>query len=79
MGVFIQITVHPERLSSEISHQLVQLCPVDIFELKDGRVSVKGEEEDECTLCRLCLEAAPRGAVTIYKTYCDQRLASMGT
>ena len=78
MGVFIQISVDTIRLDPALSQELVTLCPVDIFGLKDGELIVKPEQEDECTLCELCLHAAPAGAIRILKTYSGETLVSQG-
>lgn len=77
MGVFIQISVDEDRLTPERAEQIASLCPVDIFAL-DGKgvLGVRPEQEDECTLCELCLDAAPAGALTIRKTYKDEQLVS---
>jgi NAD-dependent dihydropyrimidine dehydrogenase PreA subunit len=78
MGIFIQITADQQRLTSDTSQQLVRVCPVDIFALEGERLVVRPDEEDECTLCELCLRAAPPGAITIRKTYNGQTLVSDG-
>jgi NAD-dependent dihydropyrimidine dehydrogenase PreA subunit len=78
MGVFIQITVHKDGLSPALSQQIAAICPVDIFAVEDGQLVIRPEEEDECTLCELCLKAAPPGAIHIYKTYSGETLVSMG-
>jgi NAD-dependent dihydropyrimidine dehydrogenase PreA subunit len=78
VGVFIQITVQQEALSPALSQQIAGVCPVDIFAVEDARLVIKPEEEDECTLCELCLKAAPAGAIRIYKTYSGETLVSAG-
>lgn len=78
MGVFIEITVDETRIGSEVAPALVQRCPVDIFALDRKRLIVRGDQEDECTLCELCLSVAPAGALTIRKTYKDEQLVSRG-
>jgi NAD-dependent dihydropyrimidine dehydrogenase PreA subunit len=78
MGVFIQIDVDESRLTTEVAERLVSLCPVDIFALHGGQLMVQPEQEDECTLCELCLDVAPAGVVTIHKTYKDEQLVSRG-
>ena len=78
MGVFIQISVDDKQFSADVSRQIVRVCPVDIFGLDRERLVVKPEQEDECTLCRLCLETAPAGALTILKTYTGETLVSQG-
>ena len=76
MGIFIQISVDEKQFSPEMSQQIVRVCPVDIFEMEGKRLAIKPEQEDECILCRLCLEAAPAGALTILKTYTGEKLVS---
>jgi NAD-dependent dihydropyrimidine dehydrogenase PreA subunit len=78
MGIFIQISVDEKQFSPDMSRQIVRVCPVDIFEMDGERLTVKPEQEDECTLCRLCLDAAPAGALTILKTYSGEQLVSQG-
>ena len=78
MGVFIQISVLTEGLSPALSQQIAGVCPVDIYAVEDGRLLVRPEEEDECTLCELCLKAAPAQAIRIYKAYSDETLISTG-
>jgi NAD-dependent dihydropyrimidine dehydrogenase PreA subunit len=79
MGVFIQISVVTEGFSPALSQQIAGVCPVDIYAVDDGRLVVKPEEEDECTLCELCLKAAPAQTIRIYKTYSDETLISTGS
>ena len=76
MGIFIHIEIDPEKLSPDINHQLVQVCPVDIFKLDDDHLKVVPENEDECTLCELCLKPAPAGAIQIQKRYKNETLVS---
>ena len=78
MGVFIHVQVVESRMAPDQRRALVSLCPVDIFQLAGEKLMVHAEQEDECTLCELCLDAAPAGAVTIRKTYKDETLASRG-
>lgn len=76
MGIFIQIGVDNERLTPELRRQLVALCPVDIFAIEDDALISKPEQEDECTLCDLCLRAAPPDAIRIHKLYSGETLVS---
>jgi len=70
MGEFISIIIDQEKCGDiEEVKAWVQVCPVDIFELKNGKPSVVEENEDECTLCDLCVEACNTGAITIKKLY----------
>ena len=76
MGIFIQIGIEQRELTPELCRQLVALCPVDIFAIEDDALVSKPEQEDECTLCELCLRAAPPDAITIHKLYSGETLAS---
>lgn len=78
VGVFIQITVNESWMTPEVVQSMASLCPVDIFDRDGERLTVRTDQEDECTLCELCLNVAPVGAITIHKTYNDERLISRG-
>lgn len=78
MGTFIQIRIEHSKLAEDKAKELPPLCPVDIFVMANGQVDVRPEQEDECTLCELCLDAAPPGAIIIQKLYKDERLVSRG-
>jgi NAD-dependent dihydropyrimidine dehydrogenase PreA subunit len=78
MGIFIQISVNQDRLSPDIARQLVRVCPVDIYALDGDNLVVRADQEDECTLCELCLQTAPAGALAILKTYKGETLVSRG-
>lgn len=78
MGLFVRVAVEAGQLSAAQGRALVALCPVDIFAMAGERLTVRPEEEDECTLCELCLKAAPAGVIVIHKLYNDERLVSSG-
>jgi NAD-dependent dihydropyrimidine dehydrogenase PreA subunit len=51
---------------------LTEVCPVDIYaQAPDGTLELVEANLDECVLCRLCIDAAPEGSVTIRKLYDD--------
>jgi len=53
-----------------VCKQLVEVCPVDIFELDDaGRVRTVESNLDECTLCDLCIDATQPGQIDVVKLY----------
>ncbi len=79
MGIFIQVQVDQTKLTPGIRQILVELCPVDIFALDNDQLGIVADNEDECTLCELCLMKAPAGAITIRKTYRDEMLVSRGS
>ena len=68
--VFIDVEVDASVAGdAELAKKLEEVCPVDIFEASDSGVKIVEENLDECVLCRLCLEAAPAGAVHVTKLY----------
>ena len=75
-GVFIDVEVdEPAKGDAELARKLEEVCPVDIFEATDNGVEIVEESLDECVLCRLCIEAAPAGAVHVRKLYDGSELS----
>ncbi len=69
-GVFIDVKVSAEIAGdADIARKLEEVCPVGIFAAKEAGVEIVDDNLDECTLCDLCLEAAPKGSVEIVKLY----------
>jgi NAD-dependent dihydropyrimidine dehydrogenase PreA subunit len=69
-GIFIEVEVDDSVAGDpELAAKLEEVCPVDIFRDAGGKVEVVEENVDECVLCRLCIEAAPPGAVVVKKLY----------
>ncbi len=69
-GIFIEVEVEPSAAGdAELAAKLEEVCPVDIFSAGEGHAQVVRENVDECVLCRLCIEAAPPGAVRVRKLY----------
>ena len=68
--VFIEVEVD-ESVANDaaLAAKLQEVCPVDIFKDAGGKVEIVDENVDECVLCRLCIEAAPAGAVHVKKLY----------
>mgnify|MGYP001567450423 FL=1 len=69
-GLFIDVQVDPSvHGDATLSKKLVEVCPVNIFVIgKDGTLGFVDDNMDECTLCDLCIQAAP-GRVQIVKLY----------
>jgi NAD-dependent dihydropyrimidine dehydrogenase PreA subunit len=69
-ALFIDVRVADDASKdAELARKLEEVCPVGIFVAGDAGVQIAEENLDECTLCDLCLEAAPKGAVEVKKLY----------
>jgi len=70
-GVFIDVKVDAAvAKDAAIVKKLAEVCPVNIFaQEKDGALRIVEANLDECTLCDLCIQAAPAGSVKIVKLY----------
>jgi len=72
-AIFIAVEVDDQAAAdTALAKKLTEACPVDIFaQRSDGALEIVQQNLDECVLCRLCLDAAPAGAVKIVKLYDD--------
>jgi ferredoxin-like protein FixX len=72
-GIFIAVEVDDSAAADvELAARLTEACPVDIYgQQDDGALRIVAENLDECVLCRLCLDAAPDGVVSVVKLYDD--------
>ena len=76
-GEFIDVQVDDKIAKDvELAKKLEEICPVSIFYTEaDGvaaeasGVRIDESNLDECVLCNLCLEAAPKGKIKIIKLY----------
>ena len=70
-GMFIDVQVDATvAKDAALAKKLVEVCPVNIFaQNADGSVAIVEKNLDECTLCDLCINAAPPGSVKIVKLY----------
>ena len=69
-GLFIDVVVAPSHAAdAALARKLEEACPVDIFEATSSGVKIVEKNLDECTLCDLCIQAAPAGAVRVIKLY----------
>jgi len=76
-GLFIDVEVDDQiREQADIAQKLEDACPVDIFKNADGHVEIVEQNLDECVLCELCINAAPKGTVRVKKLYSDSVLQS---
>jgi len=69
-GLFIDVEVDAKvAADAELARKLVEVCPVSIFAQDGGKLRIVEENLDECVLCDLCIEAAPKGSVRVKKLY----------
>ncbi len=70
-GVFIDVKVDAAvAKDAALAKKLAEVCPVNIFaQEKDGALRIVDANLDECTLCDLCIQAAPAGSIRIVKLY----------
>ena len=69
-GLFIDVQVADDvAKDTALAKKLEEACPVDIFEASDAGVKVVEMNLDECTLCDLCIQAAPDGKIRVVKLY----------
>jgi len=70
MGEFIKVdVVLGSCLGIEECGECVKVCPLNIFEVEGNRPFVVESNEDECTLCDLCIQVCKNGAINIHKLY----------
>jgi len=69
-GLFIDVEVDAAvAKDAELAKKIAEACPVDIFEAEATGLRIVEANLDECTLCDLCIQAAPDGAVRVKKLY----------
>ena len=68
MGVFITVRLDPDLCAPDCA-VCVETCPVKIFINQDKKVTIDSSNEDECTLCDMCLERCPAEAIELIKNY----------
>lgn len=71
MPMFVHVEIDADAAADkELAKKLVEVCPVNIFALDaNGTATIVEENEDECVLCDLCVQAAPPGKVRVIKLY----------
>jgi NAD-dependent dihydropyrimidine dehydrogenase PreA subunit len=77
-AIFIDVEVDDEvAQDAEVAAKLAEVCPVDIFATADdATLRIVAENLDECVLCELCIEAAPKGTIRVRKLYDGTALGS---
>lgn len=69
-GEFIDVQVDDKiAKDAALAKKLEEICPVSIFVAEESGIRIDESNLDECVLCNLCLEAAPKGKIKIIKLY----------
>ena len=72
MAMFIRVDIDPAlQQDAALAKRVAEVCPVDIFKVVDSRLETVETNLDECTLCELCIHAAP-GKIQVAKLYHPQ-------
>jgi NAD-dependent dihydropyrimidine dehydrogenase PreA subunit len=73
MSLFVAVRVDDDRCrSGQPCTACISVCPVSIFRGDGGLAAVVEANEDECTLCDLCLQRCPTDAIAIRTLYADE-------
>ncbi len=73
MSLFVSVHVDDDRCrEGQPCTACIIVCPVSIFRGQGGLAAVAQENEDECTLCDLCLQRCPTDAIAIRTLYADE-------
>lgn len=54
-----KLVIHEEKLNQEVIGKLVDICPFNAMEAKDGKVEITAG----CKMCKLCVKKGPEGVV----------------
>jgi len=69
-GEFIDVQVDAKvAQDANLAKKLAEICPVSIFVADANGVQIDESNLDECVLCDLCIQAAPKGKIKIVKLY----------
>jgi NAD-dependent dihydropyrimidine dehydrogenase PreA subunit len=70
MGEFIRVEIDMGKcVGIDRCGQCTRVCPVNIFDRDGDRPLIVEANEDECTLCDLCLQECKPEAVVIKRLY----------
>jgi len=76
MGIFIRIEINQERcVGVKACGLCIRTCPVKIFGQTGDRPFSIDDNEDECTLCTLCLTECKPNAIRLRKLYESEEAA----
>lgn len=68
--MFIKINIDKSKCKNEFNCiKCIDICSVKIFKKNNGLIEVNCNNEDECTLCNLCINICPLNAIKVEKLY----------
>jgi NAD-dependent dihydropyrimidine dehydrogenase PreA subunit len=68
MGVFVTVQIN-SNLCPKGCSVCVETCSVKIFAVENEKVVINPANEEECTLCDMCIERCPKEAIKLIKNY----------
>lgn len=72
MSEFITVEINYDKcVGIKKCGRCIKVCPVSIFSSNGNYPKTLEANEDECTLCALCLQNCKVSAITIHKLYED--------
>lgn len=70
MGLFIDLAINRKTcLGVQKCKECIEVCPVNVFKDEAGTLQTIYDNEDECTLCDMCIQRCPVDALAIVKHY----------
>ena len=70
MGLFIDLAINRDTcLGIQECGKCIEVCPVNVFNAEGSALQTDYDNEDECTLCDMCIQRCPVDALTIVKHY----------
>ncbi len=59
------IEIDNSKCKGEECKECIMVCPKEIFEFTNGKIVVRKDKVYECSLCKICEERCPSGAIKV--------------